>query len=418
MITIAAVVLLIAGLIASYAAARRLFPAHVSLLAVVTIAAGSFLIGELVRGPSIAAALSIAAVGLTLVVAAWNSKVSTASWRWIVVVFVAALVIALRGGLMTTNAGSGPIDALWSLPDGLFATSPAIYLAALGFIPLWRRDRQLATSALVILLLTLAMAARTKTQFDVMVPFFVCGMAAALDIVTRAAARRPALAATAVLSVLVLWNMVLVGVTKAGGHHIGEPVSFGDLGAAQAETMHDWIGHPPSYPANLIYAIRHGVAPGRYDVLRPHRFFANTSRRSESIDIGVRDEIFLQDGWHATERAGPLTYRWSQRDARLIVPFDHADDVRVALRIHAFTYPGSPAQTMLLTINGRPLPPLAVGPDWHDVQWDVSREYWRGGINHLSLRFAYEMRPSAVGGGGDNRALAAAIDTIRFTIGR
>jgi hypothetical protein len=246
-----------------------------------------------------------------------------------------------------------------------------------------------------------------------MVPFLVIGMAAALDVLMQFAARRPLLTATAGLSVLVLWNVTLVGVTRAGGHRSGEPVSFGDLGANQAAMLHDWIGHPPSYPANLIYAARHGVAPGRYDVLRPARFFAGASRQ-ESIDIGGTDAIFLQDGWHAAERAGPLTFRWSQRESRLIVPLDHPAPLRVALRLRAFSYPGSAPQTMVLAINDRPLPPLAIGPEWNDVQWDVPADFWRGGINRLALRFTYEARPVDVGQGGDQRLLAGAVDTIQF----
>jgi hypothetical protein len=336
-----------------------------------------------------------------------------------VIVAAAAVAILVRSGPLIAGGGRGPIDALWSLPDGLFATSPAIYLAAIGLIPLWRRDRRLGLAAMGVFVVALVGTAGSTSRgpggyFDVMVPLLVCGMAAMLEAVARVAARRPALIATAALALLVLWNVTLAGVTRAGGHRIGEPVSFGDLAAAQAATLHDWVGHPPSFPANLAYGIRHGVPPGRYDVLRPGRFFADAARASERIDVGARDDIFLQDGWHAAERAGAVTFRWSQRQSRLIVPLDRADTLRVAVRLRAFGYPGSPAQSMALTINGRALPPVTIEPDWHDVQWDIASDYWHSGLNHLALRFVYERRPSEVTGGGDNRLLAAAVDGIYF----
>ena len=421
MITIGAIVLVAVAIVASYAVARRLYSTPTSLLAVVTVAAGSVLLPDVVSEPSIMRALSVAIVAIAMLILIATG--STGSWRVVAIVAVAALALAGRGGLTAAGGGRGPIDALWSAPAGLFATSPAIYLATIGFIPLWRRDRRLTTAAVILFGLALASASRSaaagpRGYFDVLLPFFVCGMAALLDAVIQLTARRPALIATALLAILVLWNITLVGVTRAGGHRIGEPVSFGDLGAAQAGLLHDWVGHLPSAPANLIYGVRHGVGPGRYDVFRPNRFFVDPSRRSERIDIGAGGDVFLEDGWHAAEHAGPLSFRWSQRESGLSVPLDRPDAVRIVARARAFSYTGAPAQSMLLAVNGRALPPIVIEPDWHEVQWEVPRDYWRSGINRLSLRFGYEARPSEVAGGGDTRLLAAAIDEIRLTLNR
>ena len=310
------------------------------------------------------------------------------------------------------------VDPLWSSANGLFATSPALYLAAVGLIPLSRRTRTMVVTALAVFVLALATTPRGRAvgtmEFAVLVPFLVCGMTAMLDLITRVSRRRPGLVAAAAVLVLVLWNVTLTAVTRAGGHRIGEPVSFGDLGAAQAATLHDWIGHPASYPANLIYAVRNRVAPGRYDVLSPGRFFADPVQTEARIDIGADDGTFLEDGWHGAERAGAMTFRWSGRESRLLVPLDRAADLRVAGTVRAFVYPGSPAQALALTINGRPLPPLPIGAEWHTVEWIAPRDLWRAGVNRLALRFTYESRPSEVGLGGDNRPLAAAVDQIQI----
>ena len=43
------------------------------------------------------------------------------------------------------------VDILWSSQNGLFATSPVLYVGAIGLLLLWRRDRLLAGCALLAL---------------------------------------------------------------------------------------------------------------------------------------------------------------------------------------------------------------------------------------------------------------------------
>jgi hypothetical protein len=326
--------------------------------------------------------------------------------------------LAAIGSVLQWSSGAGahPIDALWSPANGVFATSPALYLAAIGLIPLWRRDRRLASAMLTVFAVALAASTRTGPRaFVVVAPFFVCGMTALLDSVTRAAARRPAMIASAALGLFVLWNVTLMAVTRAGGHRIGEPVSFGDLGAAQAATLHDWIGHPASYPANLIHAVRYGVAPGRYDALVSGRLLADSATDGR-VDIGGGDTPFLEDGWHGAERDGSLTFRWARREADLIVSLDRATDLRVTIQIRAFAYPGAPPQSIALIVNGHPLPRQPIGGEWQAIQLQTPRTIWRRGVNRVVLHFDYEARPSETGQGGDGRQLAAAVDGLHFAV--
>lgn len=419
----------VAGLGVSCVVARRLFSAWLSLVATATVAGGSFVLWYLIREPGTIHPFSIAAAA----VACWcwvRLRAEDARRpRWLIVLGAAAAIaaIALRCQAGFVQLGTPRVaELLWSSRSGLFAWSPALYLAALGLIPLWRRDRTMAAVAAALFGLVCVTSAPDGgastsagfggRQFDVMVPFFICGLAALLDWLTRAAARRPAVAAAALLGVLVLWNVTLMAVTRAGGHRIGEPVSFGDLAAQQAATLHDWIGHPPSWPANLAYAIRHRVAPGRYDVLMPGRFFADPSQHEAAIDVGADDGPYLEEGWHGAERAGDLTFRWVSREAQLIVPLDRAESLRVRVTIQAFMYPNAPAQSVVLIVNGDMLAPLLVGPDWHPIEWVVPQRSLRAGVNRLTLRFARDTRPIDAGIGPDGRLLAAAIDTIRFSL--
>jgi hypothetical protein len=417
----------LAGLCLSYLLVRRLFTPWLSMLATVTVAAGSFVAWYLFREPGTIHPFSIAAAA----VACWSwmrSREAAGSRRtgWLALcgaAAVAALALRVHAGLVHPGT-PGMAELLWSSRNGLFAWSPALYLAALGLVPLWRRDRPLAAAGAALFGLVCLTSAPDPAaaragfggrQFDILIPFFIGGLAAMLDWITRAAARRPALAAAALLGTLVLWNVTLMAVTRAGGHRIGEPVSFGDLAARQAATLHDWIGHPSSWPANLLYAIRHRVSPGRYDVLMPGRFFADAARREERIDIGTDDSVYLEDGWHDDERAGTLTFRWVSREAHLIVALDRAESLRVLVAMQAFNYASAPAQSVVLFVNGRPLTSQVVEPDWHQLEWIVPRDAWRSGVNRLTFRFARESRPADVGAGTDGRHLAAALDTIHFS---
>jgi hypothetical protein len=95
------------------------------------------------------------------------------------------------------------------------------------------------------------------------------------------------------------------------------------------------------------------------------------------------------------------------------------------VRLHAFAFPGAPAQTLTLAANGRTCAPagpsantgaLPVGPDWQTVECTLDESAWRAGVNHVSFAFAYAARPVDVGIGGDTRPLSAAVDWVRVSI--
>ena len=58
---------------------------------------------------------------------------------------------------------------------------------------------------------------------------------------------------------------------------------------AQARVVHRWFGNPFTYPASLVFALRNGVSPGEYDMLRTNRFLADPLQPYGRIDIGAPD---------------------------------------------------------------------------------------------------------------------------------
>lgn len=108
-------------------------------------------------------------------------------------------------------------NVLFGLKRGLFTWTPLIFLAVLGFLPLYRRDRLLGISAVVIFLAESyvnsivydwwggeAFGAR---RFVSLMPFFALGLAALVDAVAARFSRRILFVA---LGAFTLWNLLFV----------------------------------------------------------------------------------------------------------------------------------------------------------------------------------------------------------------
>lgn len=464
------------GLWWSYRLTRQMFSASVATASVITVGAGSFVLWYLVREPTMSHAVSMAAVaGFTLAWTRLRARDDGRTWvllgllggvmvimRWqnVVVLLLPAIWLLRtpkRAALFATGVllGALPqmfawhalygawitqppvsprmfwlapqlVDVLWSSRSGLFATSPALYLAVLGLVPLWRAHRALAAMGLVTLVLMTwtngavedwwAGASYGGRRFDSLIPFLVPALAAGIGVTSRLIARRPAATAAGLLGLLVVWNVSLLSVARAGTYRIGQIVSFADLGAAQAATVHGWIGHPWSMPANLIFAWRNGVAPARFDLLQPNRFLGDPARPYGRVDVGAADAVYLDEGWHGAEQAGDISFRWTEERASLVVPLDHAAPLLLQMQLRAFEYPDAPPQQLTVEINGHTIAGPIVAGDWQRVELPTGKGVWTRGLNRVVLRFSRGTRPVDVGGGGDGRRLAAAIDYVRIQI--
>ena len=342
-----------------------------------------------------------------------------------------AAVGTVAGLLATMPWTGGPIvggldlaGVLWSSRGGLLATSPAVYVGVLGLVALWRVDRAVAVAGLALLAATAVLVSSrlglvgggvaVACRLPRVTPYIVCGVAACIDVSARFVSRRPVLAAGALASVLVVWNVTLMKVAQDREYQLGDPVSFADLGAAQARALHGWIGHPASAPANIAFAVANGVRPGDYDILAPNRLLAGGDSAGR-VDIGADDGPFLGAGWYGAEQDGGTSFRWASRTAFVDVPLDHAADLVVQVDARPYQPPTAPPQQLTLVVNGVPHGPVTLAAGWHPAVVTVPRADWRSGVNHLELRFAYDARPSDAGI-PDGRALSASIDAIAVRV--
>jgi hypothetical protein len=318
------------------------------------------------------------------------------------------------------------VDILWSARNGLFSTAPILYLGAIGLAAFAFARPGIGMPALACVAVMIYFNACIQDwwgsagyggrRFDGTIPFFAVGLAAFIHHASRIVQQHAAAAVVGLLALLAVWNAALMGAAQAGAVRIGETLSFDRAWGAQARVAHRWFGNPFTYPASLFFALRNGVSPGEYDLLSTNRFLADPLQPYGRIDLGGDDEWLLGEGWHAPEREGDITFRWATSPAGVRLPLDHAARLRVQIRAHAFAYPGAPAQTIALRVNGAAAAScdaLPIPSGWQVVECAIEKDALRSGVNTLELRFAYTQRPVDVGAGGDTRPLAAAVDWVR-----
>jgi hypothetical protein len=316
---------------------------------------------------------------------------------------------------------------LWSSRNGLFATSPMAYLAAIGLVVWAFRNRRFGWPALAVFCLAVYVnasvedwwggAAYSARRFDGTIPLFVLGLSASIEALKDWLARRPLAAVVALLGALVVWNVTAMATAVAGRFGGSAPQSFTDLAVDQARTLNRWIGHPFSYPANLIYALREGVAPFRYDYFA-FPMIGDPAQPYGRIDIGMHDEAYLGDGWYQADvLPDGTTARWSSATAAVLLPLHHPSPLIVQLRVKPFSYPGA-GLNLGVRINGRSFGPFALTAEWQRVDFPTDASVWTAGVNRVQLIWLGAAVPAQVGMGSDDRELGGATDYVRIQIPR
>jgi hypothetical protein len=316
--------------------------------------------------------------------------------------------------------------ALWSSRNGLFATSPVAYVAAIGLVAFAWRERRFGIRALLLFILAAYVnsvvadwwggAAYGARRFDGTIPLLVVGMAAALDLGRSWLARRPLAGVVSAFALLVVWNLTCMAAALDGAYYLSSPRSFGQVGAEQARVLHRWIGYPFSYPMNLLHAARYGVAPARWDQLA-FVFLTDPAMGYGRVDVGNNDDVYLGGGWHAVEKAPDgRTSRWTTASAEMLLPLDHAAPLTVQLQLTPFMYPNAPAPQIRVLINGRVFGPFTLAPDWQRLDFPTEDAVWHSGVNRLQIEALTPASPARVGVSGDTRELGVAVDYIRLQV--
>jgi hypothetical protein len=96
----------------------------------------------------------------------------------------------------------------------------------------------------------------------------------------------------------------------------------------------------------------------------------------------------LAEGWAGDEQLQGASAKWAvEQEAKLLLPSTAGTDYRLTVRASPFDYPGAPAQTMTLLVNGHHLEPVTLAAGWGEVTWQVSAGLLEQPINDLRFEF-------------------------------
>jgi hypothetical protein len=112
------------------------------------------------------------------------------------------------------------------------------------------------------------------------------------------------------------------------------PVSFPQVARNGAAIVARAVGTPSAWPANWLFAARHGTGPERFDAAAGKRL-PRGAGGAVTLDVGRldHDDALLLEGWSVRHRCGAEVCRAVEGDARLLLPV-HAR-ARMDLVVHA-----------------------------------------------------------------------------------
>jgi hypothetical protein len=330
----------------------------------------------------------------------------------------------LRIGASTLRYWKDPHigEFLFSSNHGLFAWTPAVYLAVFGLFLLFRKDARLAATLLFTLaggvyLLSsnwdwyagYAFGSRRMTE-----AFFI--FALGFCAVMEAVLRKPRLLAAAGLSVLVVWNFLLADHVNRGEVPEMATFAFSDTAATAAKRFYQVVGHPASFPASWLFALKYGVSPEQFDPTYGHRPYHNLT-----IDVGSpQDRYFLGRGWSIPEMLPDgRSYRWSVGDqSTWLVPLFGPFDYRLSLTGETSRHPEGLRQPVSIEVNGRRASRLTFTEGWQTVETRIPASFWREaeGLNEIRLRYGWTVEAESVYGGADPRRIAIRLARLELEV--
>jgi len=284
------------------------------------------------------------------------------------------------------------LPVLFASNSGLFAWTPLAVPAVIGLVLLARRNRGVGLTLLATLALGVYVLASNPTwwagssfgarRFTEAYPIFVLGLCVAAE----ALLRRPWVLGLAALALFALQNVLFSGQLRSGRVEPGDAISFLTVAQGAAADLHETLGYPGSWPANWVFAWKHGVSPGRFDEL-----FGRSPRHGWALRIGSpEDAAVLGRGWSRVEEGE--TGRWAEsEDATLLFTLTAPADRRLSLRGAAARNPGGLAQIVEVEVNGPRVGRVTLTPEGQSWEARVPADGWRPGLNEIRFRAAWRL---------------------------
>ncbi|HET7292554.1 MAG TPA: hypothetical protein VFM88_09025 [Vicinamibacteria bacterium] len=296
------------------------------------------------------------------------------------------------------------LQTFFSSRHGLLYWTPVLWAGFLGLLAYLRRDFR---GALLLLVPVAAMSyvnacsgdwwaggSYSNRRFDSLLPFLAVGMAHAISQAFAAARRRPDLALAGFGGALALWNVLLMAQYKQVRLPLDDTVSFARVVENAAAIVQGATGTPLAWPANWLFAARHGLGAGRYDLMVGKYLFYRQQNLGGVIDLGDprADPALVGPGWGGLRNCESVQCRAVVTRARLLAPLDVPEPLEVAVRARG-------EGVLELAVNGVGVAAWPLRERLSESLVRVPRERFRRELNDLSF---------TVSGSAD-------VDRVRFT---
>ncbi len=137
-----------------------------------------------------------------------------------------------------------------------------------------------------------------------------------------------------------------------------------------------------------------------------------------SLELGTPESRrYLVSGWttNETERGSQRPFVWGKgSESVLEFPIFRPRDLELSFECRPFTFPGAPAQTVTVELNGQEVGRRRLAHRLAERRIGLPRELLRLGENRLRFRYAYSRSPRQATGVRDRRELAVAWYGLRF----
>ena len=160
----------------------------------------------------------------------------------------------------------------------------------------------------------------------------------------------------------------------------------------------------------MLYAWRYGTSLVQYDELGRRVY------RNVVIDFGEEhDGQFLTFGWSDREREPGMSFRWAvTTESRLVVPVRRRADHLLEFRAQPFTYPGAPAQSVSISVNGEVVAEVELETGLTEYRVEVPSQHVGRTLSEIRFQYGYAKSPLEVGVAADPRPLAVRFDYLRL----
>lgn len=143
------------------------------------------------------------------------------------------------------------------------------------------------------------------------------------------------------------------------------------------------------------------------DGIEAYRLIQTELGNAFALDLGEESTLaYRAEGWDAAdsgEVAGSSALWTTSTESRFFLPLRATADAttyRLRLRAMPYSWPGAPAQSVQLRVNGTALgEALPLGEGWQEVEWTIPAGLLLDSLNRFALEWARADAPRTVAGG-------------------